>query len=309
MIDTPVDANRARAQLIASIIVPRIFDARLVDWEGYTAAEPLEGVLETHDTIRYSRPARPGATLRMGFLRMLDIHEESRQVTRTGTQTQHERRTVKFDHPIEYETSITHTWGRSSTTGAVRLRTWKEAAKSAWEASAKASIGVAYGGITGAIEVAGKYGEELAREAGGSDTESTSDTETESKTESERLKFTGPIEFTYDAVREIVSETALIRARCDFDCKLYFMDASARDARGHVGGVWEWFSFRGVFIPACKGLAPENPEGSIFASSSPSTHEMFRRWPVSEAAIAALEAPADKVVEFPVPMTGWRTAR
>lgn len=299
---TIVEANRPRAERIAALLVPRIIDAKLDEWAGYESGERLEGVLETHNTLRYQRAGRPGAILHMGFVSMIDMHEESRHVTRNSVETQHERKTVKFAHAIEYETTLTHKWEKSSTMGAQRLRTWSEQAKSAWEASAKASLSAGYGGITGSIELAGKYGEDLTRQQGGQDTETASDTESESKTESERLKFTGPIEFTYDAVREIISETALIRVRCDFDAKIYFQDKGARDDLGlRLGGTWEWTTFRTQLVPAARGLAPENPEGSAFASAAPSTYEMFRRMPVPAAELEALAEPANKVIECIIP--------
>lgn len=295
------EALRPRAQRIAALLVPRIIDSALVAWAGYTVDEPLEAVLETHDTARFTRPGHPGAELRMGFLTMLAIEEESRDVVQVKTAVQEERRTVKFNHPIEYETTITHEWGRASTAGSTQVRTWSEQAKSAWDVGLKASLGVTYSGISAAAEATAKYGEELARQKGGSDTETRSETETENRTQSERLKFVGPIDFTYDARREVITETATVRARVDFDAKIYFRDALAVDDNGHIGGVWEWTTFRSQLVPAARGLAPENMDYSVFASAAPSTHEMFKRLPVPDDELDALALPSDALVEFVVP--------
>ena len=286
---TVVEALRPRAEIVASILAPRITNPGPGEWEGYTIDERLEGALETIDTIRYWRPSRPDAKLHMGFLEMTDIQEESRVTTLIGgVKTEHERSVVKFTKPVKYKKTLSHSWSKSGTN--TKTISFGEAAKQAWEVAAKASIEASYGGIKGALEVSGKYGRELSQQK--SQSETNSETESRTNAESEEMEFTGPIEFTYDASRSIQHESAVIKARCDFEFKLYFTDTKSPFA-------WEWRTFRGVFIPAAKGLSPENTDYSIFAGSSPS-YEMFRDAPVSDKEIEMLMRPSDKVIEFVV---------
>ena len=95
-----------------------------------------------------------------------------------------------------------------------RTVSFQEAAKSAWEAGAKASLKVEYAGIGGAVEAYGKYGEELSRgHAEGS---------TERDIAQETLDVTGPATFILRAYRSRNKESRVVKARCDFDGKIYW---------------------------------------------------------------------------------------
>lgn len=266
-----VEANLQRAKLIAEVLAPRIPEASH-PWKGYTANEPLDGVLEKVNEISYRRRTNPGAFLYMGFLTMRDIQEEHRS---TPTILKNNPETYEFDvdfkQPIHYKETVEHQWAKTTS--------FAEAAKKAWEVAAKASLSIKYAGIGASLEVSGKYGEELSRSSSGSSSES-------DRVQKE-LEFTGPVKFRLKAERSVNRESVLIRARTDFEFKLYF-------------NTYEWFQYHGVFIPAVKGLAPRYPEGSIFASSSPSTYQMFHDHPVPDAIVEELMKPSGMSVEFVV---------
>ena len=95
-----------------------------------------------------------------------------------------------------------------------RTTSYAEAAKRAWEVAAKASLSVEYAGIKGALEVSGKYGEELSRTDAGS--------ETTRDRVSEEIDFVGPVDAKLEAYRSLNRESRQIRAVCDFDGKVYW---------------------------------------------------------------------------------------
>ena len=271
-----VEANRFRAQQIAGVIVPRFGAYGLIGWNpfgwaGYKPDERLEGALEDADTLRYWRASDPKAQLHMGFLTMVDIKEEERSEP-TIIQSNVEERfqdVIDFEKPVHYKETIRHKFSKTISEA--------ESAKAAWEVAAKAALSIEYAGIKGSLEVTGKYGEELARSIAESST-------TEDEVTKE-VEFEGPIQFTYEAYRSLDRVQRTIRARCDFDFKLYFQYADPQ------GFAMEWQSFRGEFIPVVKRIAPESTWG----------YNPFMDRPVSDEDIAKLLVAPDSIIEFLTP--------
>ena len=275
-----VEALKPRAQSIAGVLSTRLRFPGI--WADYKPSEKLEGELSEIDTVSYWRRSHPDTKIHFGFISMKDIKEEHRSAPTVIGNAIPERATfvVDFDKPVRYKETIEHEWSRTIS--------FSEAAKQAWEVAAKASLSVEYAGIKGALEVSGKYGEELSR--------SHSESETERDKISKELEFTGPISFKMEANRSVGKESRVICARCEFDFKIYFETGCTGPNQERV---WEWFNFHGVFIPIAKGLSPRNTDYSIFASSSPS-YELFHNNPVRGEELERLTASSGKLVEFVV---------
>ena len=263
------DALNRRMSLIAQAMAERV--SHPGNWAGYTADEGLVGRY-THDpslggapTVDYHRPSNPQATISLGFIEMVDIREEEPgdvTVIRDDIRDQHEW-DIEFKHEIEYEETISHTFERTTSES--------EAVAKAWEVSAKASLSVNYAGITGALEVAGKYGEQLNRQV--------SDSETERDTISRTLKFKGPASFRLRAERTRSRESRVNRARADFDGKIYFYTGESQ---------WEFTTFRTQFLPIIRRTASDDIYG----------YDEFMNAPMTDEEIAAIEAPPEGVIEW-----------
>ena len=240
-------------------------------WSGWNLErDGLKGVLESPDSLRFTRPqdGHDNAALRMVNLRMTSVEEEKRSdptAIRTNV-VERFRQIVHFAKPVKETQVVSHTFSRTVSEA--------EAAKKAWEVAAKAALSVEYAGIKGSLEVSGKYGEELSRQVSAS--------ETRSDTESKTLEIQGPIDLEYEAYRSLDRERRAVTARCDFDFDLYL------DPGPDFPGGFGWRSFRTSFLPVVKRIAPETECGYL----------PFMDLPMSDAGIAALEAPSDKLVEF-----------
>ena len=269
-----IEALEPRARLCAEILGNRLPDSG--QFKGYTRDEPLKGVLVRANTIEWNRehysPDHAGMTF--GFLSARGINSEPVGTDRVIASNVIERKEdlIVFKKAIEYEETISHTFSRT--------RTVEEATEEAWEVSAKASLTLAYGGVTGLLEAAAKYGQKLNRK--------TTDTETVQDTVTKRIKVVGPVEIRWVAERSTDTLLREYDAVPDLDFKLYFVTDNS---------AWEWASFADVFIAAANGEAPVDQSYSIFASSSPS-HDVFEQHPVPESDIIELRKPLAKPVRF-----------
>ena len=273
-----VDALSRRMALIAQAMAERV-DPGL--WEGYTADEGLVGRLhrdfqrDGKSEAWYHRPGEPEAKIILAFIRMTDVKEEHRGSSTVISETLEERKIypVKLPAGAEFSEEVEHTF--ESTTG------WSEAysdtIKAQWEAGGKASLSAGYGGISGSIEAWGKYGEEATRQSDRARTGTTLSRDTVRK----HFKFTGPIDTKIEAKRERQRESRIVKARCDFDGKVYMIGTASS---------WEFTTFRSQFIPIAKRIADDSIYG----------YDEFMDKPLSDAEIEALEAPSEGLVEFVV---------
>ena len=270
-----VVALEPKARLIASILSQRI-DAPA--WQGYTADEPLDGVLQTSDSVRFHRPGNENAVLIFGFLRATGVDAKTAADDEVVSSDVIERseRLIQFDKPIAYEETLSHTFARTQTA--------EEATKEAWEVSAKASLSLAYGGVTGALEAAAKYGQELTTKA--STSESTSDTITKD------FKVQGPVTLRLVAERSVDTLRRKYDAVLHVEAKIYWQDYTEGNS-----AAYEWADIE-TFALAAAGESPVDPEGSRFASSSPSSYRLFADRPVSDSDVAALTGPLSSPVSF-----------
>lgn len=269
-----VEALKPRAVATAAYLARSL--PRLGSWQGYTAGEGMVGRLTRpadkgyNLELVYHRPSNPQAELYIAFLSMTDIKEEHRSepIILSRNVTERQKYRIKFDQPVEYEETLRHTFSKTVSEA--------EASKAAWEIAAKASLGVEFSGVKAALEVSGRYGEELSRQSSGSET--TTDEIVR------HLKFVGPIDTTYEAVRSLDKERRTIHVRCDFDGKLYFCDP------GGWTNVWEWTTYKSQFLPVIQGLTTDDVIG----------FEFFEENPPTDAELTALETPSDKLVEFSI---------
>ena len=264
------EALAPRMALIAQAMAERVDPG---EWEGYRATEPLVGRytkppgLGGAPTVDYHRASRPNATIAMGFLAMIDIEEIERGPISVSEDIVEEKETidVEFRHPIHYSKTISHEFEKT--------QSYAEAAKQAWEVAAKASLSVEYAGIKGALEASAKYGQELNQQS------------SQSQTERDRittlLEFTGPASFRLEAYRSRNRESRVVKARADFDGKIYWQTGST---------AWEFTTFKTEFVPIAKRIADDGIYG----------YEEFMNRPMSDAEIGAIEAPSGKFIEFPV---------
>ena len=267
-----VEALRPRAQLVAEILGSRIPNAG--SWSGYRRDEPLKGVLQTADTVRWTRIGYDDQSMTFGFLKVLDISAQQAgedRIISSDVVERHEH-LYKFDKPIKYTETLSHTFSKTTSV--------EEAAKQAWEVAAKVNFSVTYSGVSGGIEASAKYGQELARKS--------SEAVTESDTVTKTLEIQGPVEFRWVAERSTDTIVRSYDAVPDLDFKLYFQGKSSG---------WEWASFADVFIPAAGGNAPVDQSYSIFASSSDS-HDLFDRFPVGGEDLQALESELADSIPF-----------
>ena len=266
------DALRPRAQATAAYLARSLPGVGL--WEGYHVDEPLIGALQKPADkgyameVVYRRQGFPGAELYLSFLSFLDVQEDhkSKPFVVESDVTERQEYDIVFEHDILYEETLRHTFSRTVSEA--------EASKAAWEIAAKASLGVEFSGVKAALEVSGKYGEELSRQSGVSET-----------TEDEvvrHLKIQGPIDTVYEAVRSLDKERITRRVRCDYDGKLYFLTP------GGSSNVWEWTTYKSQFLPCVQGLTPDDIYGTA----------EFRQTPPTDKELEALLAPSDKLVEF-----------
>ena len=263
-----VAALHDRMALVAQAMAERVSPGA---WAGYRATEGLEGrytkpaSLGGAPTLDYHRPGEPRATIALGFLEMTHVEEESRDpplVIRGGIE---ERKAyeVRLPSGVSDTKTVEHEFERTTS--------FAESAKKAWEAGAKASLGVEYAGVKGAVEAFGKYGEELSRQDSGS--ERTRDLIRD------EFSFTGPVDTFIDAFRARNRQLQVVRARADFDGKIYWQTGET---------AWEFTTFRTQFLPVAKRIADDSIYG----------YDEFMKMPLSDAEIAAIEAPSGKVIEF-----------
>ena len=248
-------------------------------WKGFKAVHPLDGVLESADSIRYTMPGdgHDSAALRLVGLKMTDVQEVERtDVTKTESNVvERHRDVIKFPEGIRYTEQLKHTFSKTVTE--------QEAAKQAWEVAAKASIGLSYGGITGNIEASAKYANELSRQVGHSETVSDEITKT--------LEITGPVDLTWEAYRSLDRERRIITARCEFDFAVYLDPGPDRP------GSFGWDSFWTGFLPVARREAPETDF----------MYQGFRNYPLSDRELDALAEPSGALVRFPVDFDNVQT--
>ena len=251
------------------------------EWAGYCAEEGLISRLTRPDslggalTAEYQRKGYTGATCAMAWLTMTDVQEESRgPVTVLGEEIT-EDKTFDLDLPagvvekvsVARELETIHTGGTA----------YSNAAKQSWEAGGKASLSIAYAGVTGAVEAFGKYGEEASQSTSGHDDHS----ERQKDSDSAELTFTGPVTTELRAKRSRRREQRVVTARCDFDGKVYWTGGD---------GAWEFTTYATQFIPIAMRVADDSIYG----------YDEFRNKPLSDAEIEALTRPSDALVSFVV---------
>ena len=250
-------------------------------WSGYRAGEGLVSRLTRPSelggalTADYSRPGNPAATCAMAWLAMTDVQEETRgPVTVLGEEIL-ESKTIELDIPagvterrsVAHELEKVHTWGTA----------YSNAAKQAWEAGGKASLSIAYAGVTGGVEAFAKYGQEASQSNSGHDDHS----ERQKDSDADELTFTGPLKTKLRAKRARRSEQRVVTARCDFDGKVYWT--------GGEGG-WEFSTYQTQFLPVAMRVADDGIYG----------YREFREKPLSDEEIEALARPSDALVSFVV---------
>ena len=274
-----VNALSPRMSLVAQAMAERVDNPGA--WRGYRAYEELVGrftkpsSLGGAPTVDYFRSSNPKATVTLGFLEMTDVQEIEKGPATVIEDGIEERRRydVSLKHEIKDTRTISHTFERTESFSDA----YSDAVKKAWEAGGKASLSAEYAGIKGAVEAWGKYGEEASR----SHTSQHGVSETTRDTISETFEFTGPIDFEVEAYRAKRRETRIVRARCDFDGKIYWSTGDS-----------QWSS-----APSAASLSPI---AERIADDSIYGYDEFMRKPLSDAEITALKAPSEKVVEFPV---------
>lgn len=272
-----INALEPRARLIADILANSIENPG--PWQGYHRDEPLIGVLETADSIKWRRagvsPDAVYGTMVFGFLKVRGVSAEAdgEDEIIASNVTEHHEDVLSFAKPIKYTETLRHTFSKTMNV--------EEATEQAWKVSAKAAFALAYGGVTGSVEAAAEYGQKLARKSSESTTISDEITKT--------IEIVGPVHISWVAERSTDTILRKWNAVPDIDFKLYWRSADSG---------WEWSNYHDVFVPAARGESPVNTDYSIFASSSPS-HELFEQHPTSDADIALLESP----LATPIPFT------
>ena len=250
-------------------------------WAGYHAADGLVGRITRPSslggalTVDYHRPSNPSATCAMAWLTMTDVQEESRGPVTILNEEILETKTIDLDIPagvketrsVAHELERVHSWGTA----------YSNAAKQAWEAGGKASLSIAYAGVTGAVEAFAKYGQEATQSNSGHDDHS----ERTKDADSDELTFTGPVKTRLVAKRSRQREQRIITARCDFDGKVYWQT-------GESG--WEFTTYQTQFIPVAMRTADDGIYG----------YQEFRDKPLMDSEIEALSAPSGALVSFPV---------
>ena len=279
-----VQALTPKAIAIASVLAPRISklsghsemngDWNYFDnpWKGYKPEEGIEGHYTSSDLLTFIRPGHPHAKLLIGFLKMTNIKEQEKgkPIVLSEDVPEKYEDIYNFEEKVAYTETISHTFSKTTT--------FSQAAKQAWEVAAKVALSAEYAGIKGSFEASAKYGQELSS----SSSESTTRSDTVSKT----LSFEGPARFKLQAKRSSSKIRVWVKAICDFDFKLYFQVPDPKTGLGS----FEWTSFQNDFIPAIKGISPED-QYSV---------PMFLKDPVSEKEVQDIVTPSDKVIEFPV---------
>lgn len=270
-----VDALLPRAVLVAEAYAQRIdlAEAQFEGWRGFARDEGLIGTLESPTSVRFLRPRDNPIynhniqipLLRFYNITMLSLAEKSRETTVIESNVvEHKEYVFELDKPVKMVKRLSHTF--KATIGR------EHAEKKAWEAGGKASLEVGYGGVKGAVEAFGKYGEDIADRA--------SSAEEHSDTEEEEVTIQGPIDLDWEAYRCMNRERSVVTAAADFDHGIAF--------DGPASGMMAWSSFKADFLPLVKGLAPETVLGYHAF--------MERRLPWS--AIVELDAPLAGIVEF-----------
>ena len=249
-----VQALKPRAALLAELIASRAEARRIGDWNGYSRKEGIEGVLETHNHIRFWRPGHKNATIRFGSLQLISIVESHRSEPVVIKANIEERKLYRFDFDklIEYDEAVKHTFSKTITE--------QEAAKEAWKVGAKASIAVGFGPVKGSVEASAEYGRELNRQAGNSTT--VSDEVTKS------LKFKGPIHIELEAYRSHNTERKIITATADLDHTDYWESTNA-------WGIITFDTYKTNLIPVINGNGAESDSGfALFNNRMPTQEEV-----------------------------------
>ena len=181
-------------------------------WADYKASEGLVGRLTKPADQGYNlsadfhRPNDPKTTIALSFLSMLNIEAGQDGQTIVLQDNMIERKTIEVDIPenVEVSKEVSHTFETTESFSEAFTRAHKEA----WEAGGKASLSLGYGGISGAVEAWGKYGQENNESHSGSHEKAsrTSDTVTET------FKFKGPVQFHVEAYRSRRRERKTLRA-------------------------------------------------------------------------------------------------
>lgn len=279
-----VEALRDRSRWIIATLAARATASSyppLGHFEGYRADEGLEGELHEFPDrdgspgliVEYWRPGyrdHPSEPrLRLLFPRMTTIDEDSRTppvITAKGIE---ERQYIDVEIPAGVRTT------REYRVEFERTMSFEAAAKAAWELAAKTSLSVEIAAVKGTAEVSGKYSREYAeRHAAGV---------TQRDTCAETYEFTGPVKTRLEGYRAHNREQCVVTARCDFDHEI------ALDPGGDHPGIVSWSSFTAEFLPVVRGTAPVEKTWA----------REFQQHPVTDAELAALTAPSDKLIEFP----------
>ena len=277
---TSIDAALApRLALIAQAMAERVDPGA---WAGYRAEEGLVTDLDRPSslggalTVSGHRPGNPDATVTLGFVEMVDVRDESTMAATLIEDGITEEEFLEFDIPAGVKTSktVSHDFETTHSYSEALADTLKDA----WEAGGKASLGFEYSGVKGAVEAFGKYGQEKTRQASSSSSESTRKRDTVSET----FEVVGPAKFKLRAYRARKREQRILRARADFDGKVYWTTGES---------AWEFTTFRTQFLPIIRRTATSDIYG----------YREFREKPMSDEEIDRIEAFPDKLIEVPVP--------
>lgn len=298
MVVSLVDALQDRASLILQLIADRANAysyPEIGHFAGYKASEGLIGELNRFPQddgspgyiIEYKRPGDTSqSAIRLLFPKMIDIKERHKTEPTTVVSGIVDKEVIERDLPAGV--TETYTVEKILSKSSSRIVSYSEASKKAWEVAAKASLSVEYAGVKGALEIAGKYGEELNRSSSESETSSHS----ESNRETDTLEFVGPVKFKLEAFRSRDKESRTITAVCDFDFRI------AIDPGGEYKGIIYYSSFINDFLPTIKRIAPN--DATYYK-------EFMAHW-VSQYDIDKVSAPSNKVVQFVVEYDNVKTS-
>ena len=288
MITRPIAIDTAlspRLALVAQAMAERVEPGH---WAGYRATEGLVTNLTRPSslggslTVEAHRPSDPLAIIRMGFVSMDSITDESTLSATTIQDGITEQSFIDVDIPqnVKVTKTETHEFEHTETYS----DSLQDTLKTAWEAGGKASLQVEYAGVKGAAEVFSKYAEERVQQV-----QRTASTATKNRdTISETFEFTGPAKFKLRAFRARKREQRVVRARCDFDGKIYWHTGLTGEDQPRV---WEFTTFKTQFLPVARRTA----DSSIYG------YFEFRHKPMTDAEIAALEAPINQLIEIQIP--------
>ena len=181
-------------------------------WKGYRKEEGLGSYKVSDDEVVVFRKAHPDATVRVGYLRLVNIQTQYETEPIVIEESEPERYDEDYNIPEEVSTTATITKTFTKT------KSFEDSWQQAWKIGAEFFLAWKAGSATGGPEISAK----VTAEYGQTVSEKYSTGETQTDTVSRSVTVKGPADFTLELVRSKKKLQKHIIAVADWNTKFFF---------------------------------------------------------------------------------------